>query len=161
MSTQEQNDGTIDRAMHGPITRPLVIPGDNGVVRGATHRGGGRRSKHFGFFDKEHAIAWRVGMSVYTHERMNPRHKHAFDQIRYYVRGGEKYGRDTFGPGDCVYFPESVPYGPQSTAEGCDENVRIGMQFSGPAGIYYPHLKEIKKAQDELSEIGRFEKGLY
>jgi hypothetical protein len=65
MSKQEQNEGTIDRAMNGPTTRPLVIPADDGVVRGSMHRGGGRRSKHFGFFDKEHAISWRVGMSVY------------------------------------------------------------------------------------------------
>ena len=161
MNTQEQNQNASDLAMNGPITCPMVIREDDGVVRGAMHRGDGRRSKHFGFFDREHGIAWRVGMSVYTHERMNPRHKHCFDQIRYYVRGGEKYGRDIFGPGDCVYFPEGVPYGPQTTADGYDENVRIGMQFSGPAAIYYPHLKEIKKAQDELSQIGRFEKGLY
>jgi len=161
MNTQEQNQNASDLAMNGPITCPMVIREDDGVVRGAMHRGDGRRSKHFGFFDREHGIAWRVGMSVYTHERMNPRHKHCFDQIRYYVRGVEKYGRDIFGPGDCVYFPEGVPYGPQTTADGYDENVRIGMQFSGPAAIYYPHLKEIKKAQDELSQIGRFEKGLY
>ena len=161
MSAQERNEDLTQLAMNGPITRPLIISEDGGVVRGAMHRGGGRRSKHFGFFDREHGIAWRVGMSVYTHERMNPRHKHCFDQIRYYVRGGEKYGRDIFGPGDCVYFPEGVPYGPQTTAEGCEENVRIGMQFPGPAAIYYPHLTEIKKAQDELSQIGRFEKGLY
>ena len=88
MSTQQLNqDAKMKLAMNGPITQPLIIREDGGVVRGEMHRGGGRRSKHFGFFDREHGVAWRVGMSVYNHERMNPRHKHCFDQIRYYVRG--------------------------------------------------------------------------
>ena len=116
------------------ITGPMIVQGENmafgDIVR---HRGGGRKGKSFGFLDREHGVCINASMSVYTSERLNPRHKHDFDQVRYYVRGGENYSKEILGPGHCVYFPEGVPYGPTFTAEGSEENVRLGMQFQGPA----------------------------
>ena len=57
------------------------------------HRGGGRRSVHFGFYDRDRSISMNAGMTVYNHERMNPRHKHDFDQVRYFLKGGENYSK--------------------------------------------------------------------
>ena len=35
---------------------------------------------------------------------------HDFDQVRYYVRGGENYSKQIFQPGDCVYKGAAHPY---------------------------------------------------
>jgi hypothetical protein len=145
------------------ITGPVVVRGENmafgDIVR---HRGGGRKGKNFGFFDRERGVCLNASMSVYTSERLNPRHKHDFDQLRYYVRGGENYTKQIFGPGDCVYFPEGVPYGPTFTAEGSDENVRLGMQFQGPSRRPFFQRIEVQKGDQELLALGgKFEKGLF
>jgi hypothetical protein len=145
------------------ITGPLIVQGENmafgDIVR---HRGGGRKGKSFGFLDREHGVCINASMSVYTSERLNPRHKHDFDQVRYYVRGGENYSKEIFGPGDCVYFPEGVPYGPTFTAEGSEENVRLGMQFQGPARRPFFQRLEVQKGDQELLALGgKFEKGLF
>jgi hypothetical protein len=146
------------------ITGPVIIPGENilfGQVVG--HRGGGRKGKNFGFFDRAHGVCLNASMSVYTSERLNPRHMHDFDQVRYYVRGGENYGKQVFGPGDCVYFPEGVSYGPTFTAEGHEENVRLGMQFAGPSRRPFFHRTEVQRGERELRELGgKFDdKGLF
>jgi len=145
------------------ITGPVVVRGENmafgDIVR---HRGGGRKGKNFGFFDRERRVCLNASMSVYTSERLNPRHKHDFDQLRYYVRGGENYTKQIFGPGDCVYFPEGVSYGPTFTAEGSDENVRLGMQFQGPSRRPFFQRIEVQKGDQELLALGgKFEKGLF
>ncbi len=87
------------------ITGPVIVPGENiafGQVVG--HRGGGRKGKNFGFFDQAHGVSLNASMSVYTSERLNPRHKHDFDQVRYYARGGENYSKQVFGPGRLCLF---------------------------------------------------------
>jgi hypothetical protein len=146
------------------ITGPVIVRGDNiafGQIIG--HRGGGRKGKNFGFFDPAHAVSINASMSVYTSERLNPRHKHDFDQVRYYVRGGENYSKQIFGPGDCVYFPEGVSYGPTFTAEGCEENVRLGMQFQGPSRRPFFQRVEVQKGELDLREQGGTfdDKGLF
>ena len=146
------------------ITGPVIVPGENiayGQVVG--HRGGGRKGKNFGFFDPAHGVSINASMSVYTAERLNPRHMHDFDQVRYYVRGGENYAKQVFGPGDCVYFPEGVSYGPTFTAEGCNENVRLGMQFQGPSRRPFFQRLEVQKGELDLRELGgKFDdKGLF
>ncbi len=144
------------------ITGPVAIPGENiafGQLVG--HRGGGRKGKNFGFFDPEHGVSLNASMSVYTSERLNPRHKHDFEQVRYYVRGGENYSKQIFGPGDCVYFPEGVSYGPTFTAEGYDENVRLGMQFQGSSKRPFFHRTEVQKGEVEVRKRGgTFDKGI-
>ena len=128
------------------------------------HRGGGRRSVHFGFYDKERTIALNAGMTVYNHERLNPRHKHDFDQVRYFLKGGENYSKhEILREGDAIYVPEGVSYGPTYTEEGCDENIRFTMQFSGASKnpILYHASREYHAAQQKLAEIGRLEKGIF
>ena len=144
------------------IAGPVVVRGEDLELRKIViHRGGGRKRKVFGFLDRENGICLSATMTVYTRERLNPRHNHDFDQIRFYVRGGENYGKQVFGPGDCVYFPEGVPYGPTSTAEGDEENVRLNMQFQGPSRGPFFHRTEVQAAEPELLKIGKFENGLF
>ena len=128
------------------------------------HRGGGRRSVHFGFYDQQRSISMNAGMTVYNHERMNPRHKHDFDQVRYFLKGGENYGaHEVLRQGDAIYVPEGVSYGPTYTEEGCDENIRFTMQFPGVSGnrILYHASQEYHDAQAKLAQIGKVEKGLF
>src|ERR671924_142688 len=42
--------------LRGPITRPVVVRQEDGAEQRATHRGGGRKSEIYGFFDPEHGI---------------------------------------------------------------------------------------------------------
>ncbi len=105
----------------------------------------------------------RAGITTYTPERYNPRHRHADEAVRFYFRGAERYGRDVLEEGDCVYVPEGVYYGPTQTAEGQEENVRISLHFPGPSAHPTPVWPEVMKAQQEMREkgIGKFEKGLF
>jgi len=96
-----------------PIKGPLIIRENEGPTRGASHRGGGRQSKLFGFNDPEHGITVRASIATYTPERLNPRHKHVDEVVRYFYRGAESYGKDVLEEGDCVYIPEGVSYGPR------------------------------------------------
>jgi hypothetical protein len=128
------------------------------------HRGGGRRSIHFGFYDKNQSIGLNAGMTVYNHERLNPRHKHDFDQVRYFLKGGENYGaHEVLRQGDAIYVPEGVSYGPTYTEEGSDENIRFTLQFPGVSRhpILYHASPEYHEAQQKLAEIGKLEKGLF
>jgi hypothetical protein len=146
-----------------PIKGPVIIREDEGPTRGASHRGGGRHSKLFGFNDPEHGITVRASIATYTPERLNPRHRHVDEVVRYYYRGAESYGKDVLQEGDCVYIPEGVYYGPTRTAEGHQQNRRIVFHFPGPSGLKTPVVPEILRAQKEMPEtgIGRFEKGIF
>ena len=90
--------------MTGPIDGPIIISEEEASGRNYTHRGGGRLpgGRRYGFFDKEKGIGFSASMSVYSRERNNPRHKHDFDQVRFFPKGGENYGREVLGPGDCI-----------------------------------------------------------
>ncbi|MSP38568.1 MAG: hypothetical protein EXR70_08775 [Deltaproteobacteria bacterium] len=149
--------------MYGPIVGAMIISEDEASGRTYTHRGGGRLpgSRRYGFFDNERGIAFSASMSVFSRERMNPRHRHDFDQVRFFPKGGENYGKEVLGLGDCIYIPENCRYGPTFTAEGCDENVRINLQFPGPSRRPYQHSYDIMRATEELSKIATIEKGVY
>jgi uncharacterized cupin superfamily protein len=90
----------------------------------------------------------------------SPRHKHTFDQLRYFIEGDAKYGNTIYHPGDCVYFPEGVPYGPQVGYNDAD-SIQIVLQFSGPSGIYYPSGDEQAAAKRALDADGEFRSGVY
>lgn len=86
---------------------------------------------------------------------VQPRHRHTFEQIRYVVSGSMTYGRNrTARAGDCVYFPESVPYGPVSYEEG---EIFL-LQWRGPSehGAFLDYVK-FKNAANEMREFGEFD----
>jgi hypothetical protein len=91
---------------------------------------------------------------------MSPRHKHTFDQLRYFLEGDAKFGSTIYHPGDCVYFPEGVPYGPQVGYNDADCLVLV-LQFAGPSGIYYPSGDEQTAAKRALDAAGEFRDGVY
>ena len=56
-----------------------------------------------------------------------------------------------------------MPYGPTFTAEGCDENVRLGMQFQGASKRPFFQRNEVQMGELDLREMGGTfdDKGLF
>jgi hypothetical protein len=120
----------------------------------------GIRLRDMSFRDPRLDLNLRVAIGVTSAQAFSPRHRHTFEQIRYYIDGPAKFGDVVYQPGDCVYFPEGVSYGPQV---GYDDQdcLHVTLQFSGPARIYYPTPEEQLHAQEELAQRGTFVGGKY
>jgi hypothetical protein len=112
------------------------------------------------FTDRKRGFNLRVAVGLTTSEAFSPRHRHTFEQIRYFIDGAAKFGDVDYHPGDCVYFPESVAYGPQVGIDGTD-CLHMTLQFSGPSGTYYPTPEEQATAQAELAAAGSYVAGKY
>ncbi len=82
-------------------------------------------------------------------DRYSPIHRHNFDQVRYIFSGEIEYGPLKCGPGDCVYFPEGVFYGPTQVKTDKAENYTI--QSQGPNWSYLLSRAEAKKTTAELT----------
>jgi hypothetical protein len=89
-----------------------------------------------------------------------PRHRHNYDQIRFPLSGpGINYGPDREVPTGAVsYFPEGTYYGPQDIPSG---GVAMALQFGGASGQGMLSYDDLGRASKELSEIGRFEAGVF
>ncbi len=89
-----------------------------------------------------------------------PRHRHNFDQIRLPICGDMNIGRGIIlREGEVGYFPEGLPYGPQSdplgkTAPG--ERLQLVLQFGGASGYGFMSIEQRRKAWSELQEFGKF-----
>jgi hypothetical protein len=88
-----------------------------------------------------------------------PRHRHTFDQFRYTLAGVRQQDDGDILAGQCGYFPEGVPYGPQLQEE---EETGLILQFEGPSGIPYITHAELDDARRRLAaDGGTFSKGVY
>jgi len=124
----------------------------------------GYEQKYQGFFDASNRLAVRVGSLYADPYYHSPRHKHTFQQIRFLVAGTMRYGTEVYAPGDCLYIPEGVSYGPIKPREAAaDEPAMhfVDMQFQGPSGIPYPDPDDVVNARIALSEAGTFSEGIY
>jgi hypothetical protein len=89
----------------------------------------------------------------------SPLHRHCWDQLRFVLDGSLSIGQADLEPGDCGYFPEAVPYGPQQQQ---GEATVLVLQFTGAGGLYYPTVEELAAARDRLRAAGgTFEGGRY
>src|ERR1700691_2816357 len=124
----------------------------------------GYNQRYKGFFDKARGVSARLGSLYAEPYYHSPRHRHTFQQMRYVMSGHMRYGENrVYGPGDCLFLPEGVSYGPVKPVERGD-GARlhfVDMQFMGPSGIPYPDPDEVVAAQRELKETGAFEEGVY
>ena len=124
----------------------------------------GYNQRYHGFFDKEKGVGARLGSLHAEPYYHSPRHRHTFQQMRYVVSGHMRYGDNpVYGPGDCLFLPESVHYGPIKPVNRTEgEHLHfVDMQFMGPSGIPYPDPDEVVAAQRALKETGTFEEGVY
>jgi hypothetical protein len=89
----------------------------------------------------------------------SPRHRHAWDQVRFCLEGAVPLGRDlTLDAGEVAYFPEGVPYGPH---EGGPDRIVLLLQFGGSSGLGYLSARQLREARDELRAEGVFEGGVF
>lgn len=92
----------------------------------------------------------------------SPRHRHIFDQVRFYFSGSIKYGpRSVYGPGDCLYIPGGASYGPLAADGIQGEFKNFNLQYSGGSGNPYYPPSDMAPARHRLAEKGTFEKGVY
>jgi hypothetical protein len=139
----------------GPtVVRMADVPWQNLEARDGIYI----KSVTFGDEDTRRYLRAVVGKT--SASAMSPRHKHTFEQLRYFIEGDAKYGNVIYHPGDCVYFPEGVSYGPQVGYNDTD-STQIVLQWGGPSGVYYPSGDEQGAAKRELDEAGEFRNGAY
>jgi len=122
----------------------------------------GYKQRYQGFFDESRGIGARLGSLYAEPYYHSPRHRHTFQQVRYLVSGQMRYGDTFYRPGDCLYLPEGVNYGPVKPIQGNETRMHfVDIQFMGPSGIPYPDPDAVVQAQRELATIGLFEEGIY
>lgn len=98
-------------------------------------------------------------MSNEPKEFFSPRHRHAWDQIRYCLKGKIPISKGVFiEEGEIGYFPESTRYGPQ---EGGEDRIVLLLQFGGASrnGFIGPQI--LAEARLEMEQSGSFENGVY
>jgi mannose-6-phosphate isomerase-like protein (cupin superfamily) len=149
-----------NRDTAGRLAEPIWIREKDVEVAGSRPREG-IDIKDLPFFDTERGVMLRAAIGVVTAKAYSPRHHHTFDQVRYFIRGRTKFGKDVISPGDCMYFPEGAYYGPQEAHNG-EDCLHITLQFPGPSATPYPNPFDQRRAVDELKGAGgTFEKGIY
>lgn len=120
----------------------------------------GIKLKAMSFSDETGTRNALVALGTLDEDAISPRHKHTFEQVRYMIDGGMRFGDETYDAGDCVYFPEGIAYGPQLGVPG-SQSLHLTLQFGGPAGIYFPSRSEQYAAREALSAKGTFKNGMY
>lgn len=89
----------------------------------------------------------------------SPRHRHAWDQVRYCVSGSVPIGpKLALDAGEVGYFPEGVYYGPQ---DGDKDRIVFVLQFGGASGNGFLGLDQIEAGRKALLKTGSFDGGVY
>ncbi len=91
-------------------------------------------------------------------QRLNPRHRHDFDQIRMCLSGKVEWTPGNRTPPGCItYFPAGCYYGPY----GRQEEEHLHIQFEGPNGEPFIDYDSLRAARDALARKGSFDMGIY
>jgi len=152
--------------MTSELTRVLVWQDTDLPTNKTPPRPGTGFARALDVTDRENDVAFLIATKSYPaevdRELYSPRHRHTFDQIRYYHTGGVRYGKHVYGDGDLLYVPGGAYYGPM-TSEPRDAThiCHLYMQFEGNSGIPYYSSREMAPAKARLEERGRFEEGIY
>ena len=89
----------------------------------------------------------------------SPRHRHAWDQVRFCLEGSVPIGRDLkIDAGEIGYFPEGVHYGPQ---KGGPDRIVLLLQIGGASGLGYLSPEQLEQGRKRLLEEGVFEEGVF
>jgi hypothetical protein len=133
---------------------------DQGEETSAAIRGGDREFKTLLVGDESSPDNYRLVLARQSGKVVAPRHKHNFDQIRMCLSGdGQNYGPDRWiRPGEIVYFPEGVPYGPEDS--DC-HRLGVTLQFGGASGNGFLSSRRTRQGMEELKQFGTFAKGIF
>ncbi len=143
------------------MARPVIIMSiaDVQPMGSGGAREGNATYKQFPLETGVPGTALEFSWNAYDTGYATPRHKHAFDQFRYALDGDRQIKDGYLKPGDCGFYPEGVPYGPQLQKM---PSTGLGLQFQGPEGIPYETHDELREARKRLSERGGiFADGVY
>ena len=89
----------------------------------------------------------------------SPRHRHAWDQVRFCLEGAIPIARDLkISAGEVGYFPEGVYYGPQ---EGGPDRIVLLLQMGGASGLGYLSVDQLRAGREQLLAEGVFEQGVF
>lgn len=128
-------------------------------TRGENHRVGTFRYKDLGQGVPGQPGNFYLRWVLSASDFFSPRHFHNFDQVRLQLRGTFAFGEDgTMHPGTIGYFPESTPYGPQTSAE---DTAQLVLQIGAPGGAGYVGEIQRTAAVAALNKSGRFSGGRY
>ena len=125
----------------------------------AAHRQGGMAHKVLfegeeGSVDNYVLVLANEGSDYYS-----PRHRHAWDQVRFCLEGSVPIGKAlSLDAGEVGYFPEGVPYGPQA---GGPNRIVLLLQFAGAGGLGYLSAAQLRQGREALLAEGAFEKGVF
>jgi hypothetical protein len=104
--------------------------------------------------DNHLLVLAREGASYFS-----PRHRHAWDQVRFCLEGSVPLGKALrLDAGEVAYFPEGVPYGPH---EGGPDRIVLLLQFGGASGLGYLSAAQLRAGIAELETEGAFEGGVF
>ena len=134
------------------LDQVVVMPGPEVAwgSSGGSHRSGVYTFQEFPIHDDSAGIHFNTFFCRHPTGFHAPEHKHNFDQVRYVISGEASYGKLRCGPGSFGYFPEGVPYGPESHR---DTN-QILLQFPGPTHGPFFDRETTAKASPRMREAG-------
>jgi hypothetical protein len=139
----------------------IVQSDDIPLVRGLEHRGGMFHSRRLLEGEPGTLGNFQLTLGITGGDFYSPRHRHNFEQFRCQIEGTLDFARDgKMRPGMVGYFPEGVPYGPQSQ-EPDEKPLTAVLQFGGPSGSGYLSAAEVAAGRDELMKIGVFKDGVF
>lgn len=129
--------------------------------RGLEYRGGLFHSQRLLAGEPGTPGNFSFGIGRTVGDFFSPRHRHNFEQIRYQIAGTLDFGRTgRMTPGMVGYFPEGVPYGPQSQ-KAAETTLTAVLQFGGPSGSGYLSGAEVKAGMAALEAQGSFAEGVF
>jgi ChrR Cupin-like domain len=100
-----------------------------------------------------------IRISFNAHQRgqfAGPRHRHNFDQVRFVIEGGVRFGKTICHGGDCIYFPEGVFYGPTEVLSGVVHQCTI--QTQGPSWALLPTQDQMNQATEQLGRVAEVDR---
>jgi len=90
----------------------------------------------------------------------SPRHRHAFQQVRWTESGSVNYGPgENIPEGDIAYFPRGAHYGPQRKDHGVGWLLQLGFNGEQQSGPKWDSLRE--PAIQRLKARGSIERGMF
>jgi hypothetical protein len=129
--------------------------------RGLEHRGGMFHFRNLMEGEAGRLDNFQLSLGVTEADFYSPRHRHNFEQIRVQIDGTLDYDRDgKMSAGVVGYFPEAVPYGPQSQ-NPAEKAMAAVLQFGGASGSGYLSRNEVKAGMDALASQGEFKDGVF
>jgi hypothetical protein len=162
MTYWSRHEGQSEGECSMEIRHPNTAPSGRALTGGGVRQINGPPRSQFilgvGGAGTPNAFRLSYGEGAEGGEVLSPRHRHTFDQFRFFMGGAFTLADYTIPVGYVGYFPESVFYGPQVI----DASVKVfSVQFGGASGIGYITPAERPEGMARLRERGSFEGGLF